>query len=66
MEEFYYNNIDEYYKSLQIGLHNNFYFGRNNADITEWLEYFISIMASTLGTVSNRVKGINIIDTLDK
>lgn len=74
MEEFYDKNIDEYYNSLQMGLHHNFYFGRNEADITKWLEYFISIMANTFETVGNRVKEIyrnskneiNIIDTLDK
>lgn len=74
MEEFYDKNIDEYYNSLQMGLHHNFYFGRNEADITEWLEYFISVMANTFEAVGNRVKEIyknskqemSIIDTLDK
>ncbi len=74
MEEFYDKNIDEYYNSLQMGLHHNFYFGRNEADITEWLEYFISIMANTFEAVGNRVKEIynnskeeiSLVDTLDK
>lgn len=74
MEEFYDKNIEEYYNSLQMGLHHNFYFGRNEADITQWLEYFISIMANTFEIVGNRVKEIyknskeemSIIDTLDK
>lgn len=74
MEEFYNKDINKYYNSLQMGLHHNFYFGRNNADITEWLEYFISIMADTFELVGNRVKEIyintkeeiSIIDTLDK
>ena len=74
MEEFYDKNIDEYYNSLQMGLHHNFYFGRNNADITEWLEYFISVMANTFQMVRDTVKeiyennkdGINVFDTLDK
>ena len=74
MEEFYDKNIDEYYNSLQMGLHHNFYFGRNNADITEWLEYFISVMANTFQMVGDRVKEIyennkdriNIFETLDK
>ena len=74
MEEFYDKNIEQYYNSLQMGLHHNFYFGRNEADITEWLEYFISTMANTFEAVGNRVKEIyknskeemNIIDTLDK
>lgn len=74
LEEFYDKNIALYYHSLQMGLHHNFYFGRNEADITEWLEYFISIMATTFEVVGNRVKEIyenskeeiNILDTLDK
>ena len=57
-----------------MGLHHNIYFGRNEADITEWLEFFISTMANTFESVGNRVKeiyrrskeDINIIDTLDK
>ena len=72
MEEFYDKNIEEYYNSLQMDLHHNFYFGRNNADITKWLEYFISMMANTFETVSIRIKEIydkkeiDLINTLDK
>ena len=74
VEEFYDKNIDDYYNSLQMGLHHNFYFGRKDADITEWLEYFIGTMANTFEVVGERVKEIyknskeeiNIIDTLDK
>ena len=58
MEEFYDKNINDYYNSLQMGLHHNFYFGRKDADITEWLEYFISTMANTFEAVGNRVKEI--------
>lgn len=74
LEEFYDKNIVEYYNALQMGLHHNFYFGRNKADITQWLEYFLSTMANTFEAVGNRVKEIyktskeeiNILDTLDK
>lgn len=74
VEEFYDKNIDDYYNSLQMGLHHNFYFGRKDADITEWLEYFIGTMANTFEAVGEKVKEIyknskeemNIIDTLDK
>lgn len=74
MEEFYDKNINDYYNSLQMGLHHNFYFGRCDADITEWLEYFMGIMSTTFELVGNKVKEIykstkdeiNIIDTLDK
>lgn len=74
VEEFYDKNINDYYNSLQMGLHHNFYFGRKDADITEWLEYFIGTMANTFEVVGERVKEIyknskeemNIIDALDK
>ena len=57
-----------------MGLHHNFYYDINEANITEWLEYFIGIMANTFETVGIRVKEIHqnskkeisIIDTLDK
>ena len=53
-----------------MGLHHNFYYGINEANITEWLEYFIGIMANTFETVEeiyqNSKKEISIIDTLDK
>ena len=35
VEEFYDKNIEDYYNSLQMGLHHNFYFGRKDADITQ-------------------------------
>ena len=37
-----------------MGLHHNFYYGINEANITEWLEYFIGIMANTFEMVGIR------------
>ena len=73
-EELYDKNINDYYQSLQMNLHHNYYFGRNNADITEWLEYFLNTMATTFEAVGNKVKEIHennkedvsILDTMDK
>lgn len=42
LENFYNRNLKEYYKNLQMGLHHNYYLGRNECDISDWLEYFIS------------------------
>lgn len=42
MEKYYDHNLKGYYDNLQMGLHHNYYFGRNEADITAWLEFFIS------------------------
>nr|WP_275984017.1 Fic family protein [Paenibacillus hamazuiensis] len=41
LENFYDRNLAEYYRRLQLGLHHNYYFGRNEADLTLWLEFFI-------------------------
>ena len=45
LETFYDRNLKEYYKNIQMGLHHNYYFGRNECDITQWLEFFISGLA---------------------
>ncbi|MDA8228470.1 MAG: Fic family protein [Desulfitobacterium hafniense] len=42
LESFYDRNLKEYYKNLQMGLQHNYYYGRNDCDITQWLEFFIS------------------------
>jgi Fic family protein len=45
LENFYDRNLAEYYRRLQLGLHHNYYFGRNEADLTAWLEFFIDGLA---------------------
>lgn len=41
LEEYYAGNLQEYYNAISIGEHHNYYFGRAEADITPWIEYFI-------------------------
>ncbi len=41
LEEYYANNLMAYYDALQTHPHHNYYYGRDKADITGWLEYFI-------------------------
>lgn len=45
LEEYYANNLMAYYGALQTHPHHNYYYGRNVADITGWLEYFIAGVA---------------------
>ncbi|MCB0759962.1 MAG: Fic family protein [Flavobacteriales bacterium] len=40
LEEYYADNLQAYYKALTVGDSHNYYFGRENADITQWVEYF--------------------------
>lgn len=41
LEEYYAKNLIAYYKAISIGPSHNYYFGRAESDITEWIEYFI-------------------------
>ncbi|NEW07934.1 Fic family protein [Paenibacillus sp. SYP-B3998] len=45
LENFYDRSLNEYYKALQLGLPHNYYFGRHEAEITPWLEYFLDGLA---------------------
>ena len=42
LEKYYAKNILAYYDALNIGPSHNYYIGRADADITDWIEYFCS------------------------
>jgi Fic family protein len=41
LEEYYARDLPAYYSAISRGGHHNYYFGRTEADITPWVEYFI-------------------------
>ena len=43
--------MQSYYRALTTQPHHNFYFGRDKADLTPWLEYFISNLAAVFEAV---------------
>jgi Fic family protein len=45
LENFYDRNLSEYYKALQMSLPHNYYYGRHDADLTSWLDYFLNGLA---------------------
>ncbi len=45
LEEYYARNLLAYYRAISIGPSHNYYFGRVESDITDWIEYFIEGMA---------------------
>src|SRR3989344_3704441 len=45
LEEYYAKNLLAYYRAISIGPSHNYYFGRVEADITQWIEYFCEGMA---------------------
>lgn len=54
MEEYYYAELQRYYDSLQMGLDVDYYQGRNDADLSPWLTYFIETMRRAAESVSQR------------
>lgn len=49
MEEHHAKNIEAYYASLAVHKHHNYYEGRAKADLTAWIEYFITLLADVFG-----------------
>jgi Fic family protein len=56
LEKYYDRNLKGYYDNLQMGLNHNYYFGRNEADITTWLDFFISGLAEVFQDAAKIVK----------
>ena len=54
MEEFYDKDLQRYYDSLQMDLNHNYYFGRNNADLTIWVTYFLDVMGEVFENISKK------------
>ncbi len=46
LEEYHSRDLPAYYGALDVGGHHNYYFGRANADLTGWLEYFTQTLAA--------------------
>ena len=54
LEEYYARNLQEYYRALSIGESHNYYFGRAEADISQWIIYFCQGMADAFANVRLR------------
>lgn len=55
LEEFYAKDLQGYYEALITHPHHNYYFGRNDTDITSWLDYFLKGMAQIFEQVEEEV-----------
>ena len=55
LEEYYARHLDAYYQAITIGDSHNYYLGRADADITKWIEYFITGMATSFENVVKRM-----------
>jgi len=54
LEEYYARNLKAYYEALTIGPSHNYYVGRAEADITQWVAYFIEGMATSFEKVRDQ------------
>ncbi|MEK7244107.1 MAG: Fic family protein [Thermodesulfobacteriota bacterium] len=55
LEEFHARDILAYYRALATHPHHNYYEGRANADLTSWMNYFLSTLADAFGEVRDSV-----------
>lgn len=56
LEEFYAQDLQGYYDALVTSPNHNYYFGRADADITPWLDYFLKGMAAVFDIVAREVR----------
>lgn len=63
LSEYYAKDLRGYYNALDIGNSHNYYMGRENADITPWLEYFCRGMAQSFERVRRNAERFAAPDT---
>jgi Fic family protein len=56
LEEYYPANLPDYYAGLSIGPSHNYYFGRAEADVTPFIDYFCTGMADAFARVRTRAE----------
>jgi Fic family protein len=56
LEEYYARDLQGYYEAIGRGQNHNYYFGRAEADITPWIEYFILGMLDAFLHVKTRAE----------
>jgi cell filamentation protein, protein adenylyltransferase len=55
LEEYYARNLGAYYDAISIGPSHNYYLGREEVDITPWLDCFIAGMAYSFERALQRI-----------
>ncbi len=56
LDAYYAQDLGTYYDSLTVGVSHNYYLGRAEADITNWVEYFCLGMAQAVEKVRDQAK----------
>jgi len=56
LEEYYAQNLPNYYEALTVGSSHNYYMGRADADVTKWIVYFTEGMAEAFEKVRDQAQ----------
>jgi Fic family protein len=56
LEEYYARNLGAYYEALTVGPSHNYYMGRAEADITQWVQYFCEGAADSFENARKRAQ----------
>jgi len=59
LEEYYANDLVGYYSALATHPHHNYYEGRENADLTGWIEYFVRGVADVFEKIQVKTETTN-------
>jgi Fic family protein len=55
LEEEHARDLTSYYDSLAVHPHHNYYEGRDTADLTSWLGYFLAVLASAVTSIKDEI-----------
>jgi Fic family protein len=66
LEEYYAQNLEGYYAGLALGPSHNYYFGKAEADITPFVEYFCVGMADAFAAVRSRAEEAHRLQAVDQ
>lgn len=66
LEAYYAQDLASYYAALNVGSSHNYYFGRAEADISHWLEYFCTGMAEAFSKVRAQASSMQAAFSEDK
>lgn len=55
LEEEHARDLTAYYSALAVHPHHNYYEGRDTADLTPWLEYFLTVLATAFTSTKEEI-----------
>lgn len=57
LEEYHAKDIESYYRELATHRHHNYYYGREKADLTKWVLYFVRLLLEAYNELKETAQG---------